>query len=255
MGLLKFSLDGKVALVTGARRGIGRAMALALAEAGADVAICDNVAEGGEMEAVVKEIQQFGRRSLAVQADVTRKSEVDSMVGKVEGELGPIDILVNNAGIGGGSTMLETSEELWHKVIDVNLTGCFLCSQAVGKRMAEREGGNIISIASAAGIRGFSGRNTYNVSKAGVIMLTKILARDWGKYGIRVNAIAPSIVKTEMAKSYAEDPKAEAAEAARIPAGRLGVVADFAGPVVFLASDASSYVTGHTLVVDGGQLA
>jgi len=248
-------LEGKVAVVTGGRRGLGKGMALTLAAAGADVAICDLVAEDGELEVVAGEIKKLGRRSLAVKVDVTQKSEVDALVKKVEEELGPIDILVNNAGISSGYTMLETTEDEWHKVIDTDLTSCYLCSQAVGKGMVERRRGSIISIASGAGIRGFAGRNTYNIAKAGVIMLTKVLARDWGKYNIRVNAIAPTIVKTEMSRGMQEDPKAEAAEAARIPLGRLGEVSDFAGPVLLLASDASSYITGHTIVVDGGQLA
>ena len=255
MSLPNFSLEGKVAVVTGGRRGLGKGMALTLAAAGADVAICDLVAEDGELEVVAGEIKKLGRRSLAVKVDVTQKSEVDALVKKVEEELGPIDILVNNAGISSGYTMLETTEDEWHKVIDTDLTSCYLCSQAVGKGMVERRRGSIISIASGAGIRGFAGRNTYNIAKAGVIMLTKVLARDWGKYNIRVNAIAPTIVKTEMSRGMQEDPKAEAAEAARIPLGRLGEVSDFAGPVLLLASDASSYITGHTIVVDGGQLA
>ncbi len=199
-----FSLEGKVAVVTGGRRGIGRAIAVAFAEAGADVAVCDFVIEGGELAAVAEEIHRLGRRSLAVQADVTRKSEVESMVKKVEGEFGAIDILVNNAGVSSHPTLMETSEEEWHKVIDVDLTGCYLCSQAVGKGMVERKKGNIINIASAAGIRGFDRRNTYNIAKAGVIMLTKVLARDLAKHTIRANAIAPTRVLSEMTQNLAE---------------------------------------------------
>lgn len=255
MSISTFSLEGKVALVTGGRRGLGRGMALGLAEAGADVAICDLVVEDGELEAVAGEIKKLGRRSLAVKTDVTQKSEVDALVKKVEEELGPIDILVNNAGTGSRYTMLETTEDEWHRVIDTDLTSCYLCSQAVGRGMVERRRGSIISIASGAGIRGFSGRNTYNVAKAGVIMLTKVLARDWGKYNVRVNAIAPTIVKTEMSRGMQENPQALAAEAARIPLGRLAEVSDLVGPAIFLASDASGYITGDTIVVDGGQLA
>jgi len=255
MSIPSFSLEGKVAVVTGGRRGIGRAIALAFAEAGADVAVCDSVIEDGELAAVVEEIQRLGRRSLAVQTDVTRKSEVDNLVKRVMDTLGAIDILVNNAGIGSRPTMLETPEDEWQKVIDVNLKGCYLCSQAVGKGMVERRRGSIISIASAAGIKGFAGRNTYNISKAGVIMLTKVLSRDLGKYNVRVNAIAPAIIRTELSRHRWEDPKALAAEEARIPLGRLGKVEDLTGPALFLASDASSYITGHTIVVDGGQLA
>ena len=255
MSIPSFLLADKVAIVTGGRRGIGRAIALAFAEAGADVAVCDCVVEDGELGAVADEIQRLGRRSLAIKADVSQKSEVDNLVKRVEEELGFIDILVNNAGVGGGPLMLETPEDEWQRVIDTNLKGCYLCSQAVGKGMVERGRGNIISMASAAGIRGFAERNTYNVSKAGIIMLTKVLARSLGEYNVRVNAIAPTMVKTEMIRRLAEDPRALAAEAARIPLGRLAEVGDLVGPALFLASDASAYITGHTLVVDGGQLA
>jgi len=255
MKMPSFALEGRVALVTGARRGIGKGIALAMAGAGADVAVCDNVVEGGELEAVAEEIQGIGRRSLAVQTDVSKKSEVDNLVKRVEDELGPIDILVNNAGIGRGSVLIEQKEEDWQAVIDVNLTGCYFCSQAAGKRMVERRKGNIINISSGAGIRGFAGRNAYNVSKAGVIMITKVLARDLAKHGVRVNAIAPTNLRTEMTRGLWENPQALAAEEARIPLGRLGTVEDMTGPAIFLASDASSYITGDTIVVDGGQLA
>lgn len=250
-----FSLAGKVALVTGARRGIGKAVALAFAEAGADVAICDLVVEDGQLEAAAKEIQQRGRRSLAVQADVTLQADVVNLVKKVEDEIGVIDILFNNVGISGGPPLMKQSEEQWDRVIDTDLKSCYLCCKAVLKGMVERRKGNIISVASAAGIRGFSERNAYNIAKAGVIMLTKVLARDLGKYNIRVNAIAPTMVKTEMIRELLEDPQASAAEARRTPLGRLAEVSDMVGPAIFLASDAASYITGHTLVVDGGQLA
>jgi len=253
--LPSFSLEGKVAIVTGARRGIGKAVALAFAEAGADVGICDLVVEGGELEAVAKEIQRLGRRSLAVQADVTKKADVDNMVKRVEDEIGVVDILFNCVGISGGPPLIDTSEEQWDKVIDTDLKSYYLCCKAVLDGMVERKRGNIISIASAAGIRGFSERNAYNIAKAGVIMLTRVLARDLGKYNIRVNAIAPTMVKTEMIRALMDDPQASAAEARRTPLGRLGEVSDITGPAVFLASDASSYITGHTIVVDGGQLA
>lgn len=254
MSLPRFSLEGKVALITGSRRGIGKAIALTFAEAGADVAVCDYVVENGELRAVAEEIQGLGRRSLAVQVDVGQKAEVDNLVKSVVDELGAVDILVNNAGINSAPPLLETSEDEWRKVISVNLEGCYLCSQAVGKLMVERRTGNIINIASAGGIRAFAGKNAYNISKAGVIMLTKVLARDLGKYNVRVNAIAPSIIRTEMARGLFENPQAAAKEEARIPLGRLGELEDMTGPALFLASDASSYITGHTIIVDGGQL-
>jgi NAD(P)-dependent dehydrogenase (short-subunit alcohol dehydrogenase family) len=250
-----FSIEGKIAIVTGARRGIGKAIALTFAQAGADVAVCDFVVEGGELEAVAEEIRGFGQRSLAVQADVSKKDDVDNFVEKATHELGPIDILVNNAGISRGSVLIQQSFEDWQAVIGTNLTGCFLCSQAVGVGMIERKKGIIINIASGAGIRGFAGRNAYNVSKAGVIMITKVLARDLARYGIRVNALAPTNLKTDMTRGLWENPQTLAAEEARIPLGRLGDVDDMTGPALFLASDASSYITGHTIVLDGGSMA
>ncbi|MFC2033365.1 SDR family NAD(P)-dependent oxidoreductase [Chloroflexota bacterium] len=255
MSMTSFSLEGRVALITGARRGLGKAFALAMAEAGADVAVSDYVLETGELEAVAEEIRKIGRNSIAVQADVTRKSDVDNLVAKTIGKFGVIDILLNNAGVGSDPAILETSEEEWHRVININLTSILLCSQAVSKGMMERKRGSIISIASCAGIRGFSTRNTYNVSKAGVVMLTKVLARDLGKYNVRVNAIAPSMVGTPMTEDFFNDPEKSTAEARRIPLGRLGEVSDLVGPAIFLASDAASYISAHTLVVDGGQLA
>jgi len=251
--MFRFSLEGKVALITGGRRGIGKAIALGFADVGADVAVCDLVIEGGELEAVTQEIRKFGRRSLAVQADVTKEADINNMVERVEKELGAIDILVSNAGIGGGPRLMETELADWQKMIDTDLTGYYICCRAVGKRMAARKKGNIITIASAAGIRGFAARNAYNVAKAGVIMLTKVMCRDWGRYNIRVNAIAPSSVRTTMMRPMNKEQ--EEAEAARIPLGRISEVDDIVGPAIFLASDASSYVTGHTLLVDGGQLA
>ena len=258
MSIPSFSLERKVAVVTGGRRGIGRAIALAFAEAGADVAVADFVVEGGELAAVAEEIQRLGRRSLAFQTDVTRSSDVDNMVQRVIDELGVIDILVNNAGIVGlGSTVLETTEDDWDKVIDVNLKGCYLCSQAVGKEMVKQRRGNIINMASVGGLKvRRRGRGAaYSISKAGIIMLTRILAVELASYNIRVNAIAPSMVRTEMAQSIIADPKAIAAEEARIPLGRVGEPEDIAATALFLASDASSYVTGHTVIAEGGQLA
>ena len=255
MSLPSFSLAGKVAIITGGRRGIGKAIALTFAEAGADVAVGDSVVEDGALAAVAEEIKQLGRRALAIPADVTQKSQVDNMVKRVVDELGTVDILVNNAGIGGGPTLMETSEEQWQKVIDVNLKGCYLCAQAVARVMMERGGGNIISIASGSGLRGFDRRNSYNISKAGVIMMTKVLARDLGRYNIRANAIAPTRVLSEMVQDLVDDPKAAAAEAARIPLGRLAELSDIVGPALFLASDASNYISGDTLVVDGASLA
>ena len=201
-----FSLEGKVAAVTGARRGIGKTIALTFAEAGADVAVCDVVIDDGQLESAADEIRQLGRRSLAVQVDVSKKADVDNFINRVEDELGPIDILVNNAGLARGPVLIEQTEEQYQEVMDINLKGSYLCAQAVGKRMIERKSGNIINIASGAGIRGFATRNAYNISKAGLIMLTKVLARDLAKHGIRVNALAPTNLKTEFTRGLWENP-------------------------------------------------
>lgn len=258
MSLPNFSLEGKVALVTGARRGIGKGIALVFAEAGADVAVCDYVADSGELAAVVEEIRGFGRRSMAAQADVTKKGDVEGLVQKVVDEFGRIDVLVNNAGVLGSGPVLEQSEEAWDSVLDTNLKGSFLCSQAVSKTMIEQGGGGIINMASVAGFRGGS---TYAISKAGVVMLTRSLARHLAQHNVRVNAIAPYIIRTEkepdrtMSETFWSDSEGVERAGTLTPLGRLGGVDDIVGPALFLASDAAHYVTGHTLAVDGGFLA
>ena len=252
MNMPYFSLEGQVAIVTGGRRGIGRAIALTFAEAGADVAICDIVVEGGEMEAVAEEIRKFGRRSLAVQTDVTQKAQVDNLVQRVMDEFGVIDILVNNAGIIARVPLLETPEDLWDKVIDTNLKGYYLCCQAVGKGMVERKKGNIINAASIAAFRGGS---SYNISKAGVVNLTRGLARELASYNIRVNAIAPGEVITDMMEFAWSVPERRKQIEAGIPLGRFAEPSDISSVALFLASDLSSYVTGATILVDGGLLA
>ena len=274
MSIPSLSLEGKVALVTGAKGGIGRAIALAFAEAGADVAVGDYVIDDGELGAVAEEIQRFGRRALAIQADVSQKVEVDNLVQRVEDELGPVDILVNNAGISGMGTLAATLEEAWDRVIGINLKGCYLCSQVVGEGMIERKKGSIISIASVEGLMGGVLERTlissapvprpaitvpsprpYNISKAGVIMLTRVLARQLGSYGIRVNAIAPGGIRTEMTRFAWAEPELLKRFESHVPLGRIGDPEEMAGVALFLASDASSYVTGHTIVADGGLLA
>jgi len=263
MTIPNFSLEGKVALVTGGRRGIGKAIALTFAGAGADVAICDIMVEGGEMEAVTEEIKKLGRRSLAVQADVTQQAQVDNLVKRVEDELGAIDILVN--GVGGGgvrpqgvaaptpTALPEIPEEDWDRGIAINLKGCFLCSQAVSKRMIERKRGNIINISSLAAERGPV--SAYGIAKAGVVRLTKGLALELARYNIRANAIEPVWIKTEMTRRMWSNPEVLKQYEEKIPLGhRLGEVEDIIGPALFLASDASGFITGHAIPVDGGYL-
>ncbi|MFC1980719.1 SDR family NAD(P)-dependent oxidoreductase [Chloroflexota bacterium] len=255
MSIPSFSLAGQVAVVTGGRRGIGRAIALAFAEAGADVAICDCIVEGGELEAVAEEIQGLGQRSLSIYADVSQKTDVDNVVQKVVDEFGAIDILVNNAGILISAPILEMAEAEWDKVINIDLKGYFLCSQAVGKRMVEQNKGSIINIASQSAFRTVKERGAYSIAKAGVVMLTRLLARELGSYNIRANAIAPGLVMTEMGRPTWSNPEKLKQREAVIPLGRVAETGDIIGTALFLASDASSYVSGHTIVAGGGELA
>jgi NAD(P)-dependent dehydrogenase (short-subunit alcohol dehydrogenase family) len=249
------SLAGMVAVVTGGRRGIGRAIALALAEAGADVALGDRVVDDGELEKVAEEVKKSGRRALALQADITKKADVDNLVQKTVAELGTIDILVNNAAMNIMSPLLELNEEGWDKVIDTDLKGYYLCAQAAGKVMVKQKRGNIVNIASTAAMATAPQMGAYCIAKAGVVMLTRILAVELAEYNIRVNAVAPSIVKTRFSQPLWADAKALKEIEAGIPLGRLAEPEDITGAVVFLASDASAYITGHTIVVDGGSIA
>tara|TARA_Y100000294_G_scaffold163858_1_gene170120 strand:- start:910 stop:1680 length:771 start_codon:yes stop_codon:yes gene_type:complete len=256
MGIPSFSLEGKVAIVTGGKRGIGKAIALAFAEAGADVAVCSRVIKDGELQAVANEIQGLGRRSLAVQADITRKTDVDNLVQRVVDEFTAIDILVNNAGIYFvDPPLLDVPEGDWDKIINVNLKGHYLCSQAVGKRMVDRKAGNIINIASELAIKPSSEAGVYCIAKAGVVMLTRVLAKELASYNIRVNAIAPGAARTKMLEYLLSDSEALKQYEAQIPLGRIAEPGDIIGTALFLASEASSYITGHTILVDGGLVA
>jgi len=260
MSEVRYSLEGKVAVVTGAKRGIGAEIALTFARAGADVVVGTRVVEDGQLEAVAKEVEKLGRRALAVQVDISRKADVDNMVEKVVDEFGHIDILVNNAAIAFWRPMLEVTEEDWDNVVDIDLKGYFLCSQAVAKKMVERgKGGDIINVASVAGVRlGEYMRKVetrlgvYAVAKAGVLMLNKALAQEWAPYNIRVNAISPTRVLTPMSLAW-DNPEEAKRSSAYIPLGRIAQPSDVAGAALFLASDASNYITGDNIMVDGGQ--
>jgi len=256
MGVPSLSLKDKVAIVTGSRTGIGRTIALAFAEAGANVVVCDAIIEDGKLEAVAEEIKKLGQRSLAIKTDVTHRIDVENLVQKTVDEFGIIDILVNNAGVLARVPLLETPEEVWDKVINTNLKGCYLCCQAAGKHMVEQKRGTIVNIASAAGFRPIPYRAAYGTSKAAVITLTKVFAMEVAEYKVRVNAIAPAYVRTEMLdKALKEFPEREKKMVASIPMGRVSEASDLIGAALFLASDASLWVTGHTLIVDGGYLA
>ncbi|MGD0656879.1 MAG: glucose 1-dehydrogenase [Syntrophorhabdales bacterium] len=250
-----FSLSGQVALVTGAKRGLGREIALALAEAGADVAVCTRVEEGGALEAVAEEVRKRGRRSLAVQADTSLKADVDNLVDKVVARFGRIDILVNNAGVLIKGSVLDMPESDWDRHFEVNVKGYYLMSQAVGRKMAEWKRGVIVNVSSDLAFKAAPGLGAYCASKASVVMLTRVLAQELGQYGIRVNAIAPGVFKTELSKPNWSNPDFVQHIEVTTPLGRLGESEDMTGAVVFLASGASSYISGSTILINGGGLA
>jgi 3-oxoacyl-[acyl-carrier protein] reductase len=240
-------LEGKRAFITGGRRGIGRAIALAFAREGADIAICDLVVDDAAKDAV-KAVEALGRRAIAVQADVALRPQVDRAVAEALAALGELDIVVNNAGIALSNTMMDIPEADWDAVIDVNLKGLFNVSQATTARMMERRTGRVINISSIAGRRGsIFGDVHYSSAKAGVIGFTKCMARVVAPYGITVNAIAPGIVSTDILSA-----EHEAASLPMIPLGRTGKPDDIANVALFFASPLSDYVTGTVLDVNGG---
>jgi NAD(P)-dependent dehydrogenase (short-subunit alcohol dehydrogenase family) len=250
-----FDLRGKTAVVTGGGSGIGRQMAGALADLGANVVLCARKVERCEQAA--EELAELGVRALGLRCDVRSADDVQAVVRTTVEELGSLDVLVNNAGTSWGAPAEDTPLEGWQKVLDVNLTGVFLCSQAAGRVMIERGGGSIVNIASVAGLRGSPpgamDAIAYNASKGGVISFTRDLAHKWARHGIRVNAIAPGWFPSDMSQYLLERHGDRFLEG--IPLRRFGGPEDLKGAIAFLASPASAYVTGHTLVVDGGQSA
>jgi NAD(P)-dependent dehydrogenase (short-subunit alcohol dehydrogenase family) len=250
-----FDLTGKTAIVTGGGKGIGRQMAEGLAEAGANLVLCARKAERCEQTAA--ELEELGVKALGTGCDVRDQAQVQAVIDRTVADFGGVDILVNNAGVVWGATPEDMPLEGWQKVVDVNLTGVFLFSQAAGRTMIERGGGSIVNIASVAGLHGAPPEivNTivYHATKGGVIAFTRDLAWKWAAHGIRVNAIAPGWFPSDMANFVLDLAGEELLK--RVPLRRFGGPEDLKGPVVFLASDAAAYVTGHTLVVDGGQSA
>jgi NAD(P)-dependent dehydrogenase (short-subunit alcohol dehydrogenase family) len=248
-----FNLSGKVGIVTGGSRGIGRTLALALADAGADVAVAA-VHRMDLAEEVAEEIKKKKRTSLAVRVDVSDKREVQGMVSKVIKRFGKVDILVNNAALNIFSPAENLSLEDWNKVLSVDLTGVFLCSQAVGKIMIEQKRGKIINVTSVGGMTGtYRKAIAYDSSKAGVINLTRSLAVEWGKYNINVNAIAPGLIETDLTRKRLKDREFYNYFLERVPLGKIGQPEDLVGIVIFLSSEASNWLTGQTIVMDGGQ--
>jgi NAD(P)-dependent dehydrogenase (short-subunit alcohol dehydrogenase family) len=255
MGILSsYDLLDQKAIVTGASRGLGRAIAIALAQAGADVVITFNV-NVDMAQQTAAEVEKLGRKSLVIKMDVAKSDEINQVVEKTLKEFGRINILVNNAGINRRVPAEQMSETDWKKVIDVNLTGVFLCSQAVGRQMIKQKSGRIINIASVSGVllnRGVT-QVAYYAAKAGVILLTKALAMEWAKHNIRVNAISPGWMRTSLVESeFIVDKKKYQEIIEDTPMRRFGEPRELGPAVVYLASTASSFITGENLVIDGG---
>jgi len=246
-----FRLDGRVALITGGAGGLGLVFARALAGAGADIALLGRRAELAQTaaEAVA---QEFGHRALGVPADVTDQEQVRAAFDQVRTELGRIDILINSAGVNIRKPTVEFSLDDWRKVIDINLTGSFICAQAAAPAMIENGWGRVINISSMLGMVGLGERPAYTAAKGGVIQLTRTMALEWAPHKVTVNALAPGPFGTEMNRPLMENPVAYRAFADKLPVGRWGETEELAGPIVFLASEASSFMTGAVLTVDGG---
>jgi NAD(P)-dependent dehydrogenase (short-subunit alcohol dehydrogenase family) len=246
-------LEGKVAIVTGSRRGIGRSIALVLAGAGADLVVCDLITKDSKLNEVAEEIKRLGRHALALKVDVARRADVEKMVQRTVSQFGRIDILVNCAGVWiAGQTLIDCNEDNWDKVINVNLKGTYLCCHAVGKIMVKQKSGNIINLSSQVGLNPSPALGAYSISKAGIIMLTQQLALELANYNIRVNALAPGVVKTDFNKDLWKDNKVAKQIADSIPLGRMAEPDEIASSVLFLASDDSSYITGAVINIDGG---
>jgi len=246
----EFDLSGKVAIVTGAGRGIGYHIALALAKYGADLVVCSRTVS--ELERVGEEIGKFGRRVSIQQMDVQKIPEIQAMVKKSVDVFGHIDILVNNAGINVPQWAVDVTEEAWDRIMDINLKGLFFCAQAVGKVMIQQKRGKIINISSQSGSVGLLRRAAYCASKGGVNLITKVLAVEWARHNINVNAIAPTFIETPLTKPMFHDKDFSDYVLGNILLGRIGRPDDVVGAVIYLASDASDLVTGHILLIDGG---
>lgn len=242
-------LEGKVALVTGASRGIGRATAIKLAEAGADVVV-NYAGSTDKANEVAEQIKALGREAITYQCNVSDSDAVQSMVKDVIAKFGRLDILVNNAGITRDNLLMRMKENEWDDVIDTNLKGVFLCTKAVTRQMMKQRSGRIINVASIVGVIGNPGQANYVAAKAGVIGLTKSSARELASRGITVNAVAPGFIATDMTDQLADEQKEAMLQ--QIPLAKFGLASDIANAVLFLASDDANYITGQTIHVDGG---
>lgn len=250
--LPSMTLEGKVTIVSGAGSGIGKAIVIAAAEAGADCVPCEIPAKMESLGPVCEVIRKLGRRALPLALHLPDMASIEAMITAAVEEMGRIDVLVNNAGVNIPCDALEFTEEDWDAVLDVNLKGLFFLSQRAARRMKKTGGGKIVNIASQNGVVGYYKRAAYCSSKAGVINLTRVLAIEWARYMINVNAVGPTFILTPLTQSTFDDPEMREDLLKRIPIGRVGQPEDVVGAVVFLASPAADMITGHTLMVDGG---
>ena len=251
MYLPSFRLDNKKAIVTGAGRGIGRALAIGLAEAGADVALLSRTKE--DLEEIAKYIRELGREALVIPTDVTSREAIQESLQTIVETWAQVDILINNAGMNIRSKALDVTDEEWQKIMDTNLKSSFMMSQEVGKIMKETgTQGKIISISSVGGAVALRTGVVYAATKAAMIQMTKVLALEWGQYGINVNSIGPWYFKTPLTEKLLADPDYLSDILAVTPLNRVGELQELVGPAVFLSSEAGNYVTGQTLFVDGG---
>lgn len=256
MKLVGADLKGKVAVITGGSSGIGLGLSLAFAELGCHVVPTSEPGTEARIQEAVEKVSSFGVRSLTVATDVTRADHVDRLIQSTVDELGRLDVVINCAGVTIRSPSVEMSEQNWRTVIDVNLTGTFFVCQRAGRIMVKQRSGSIINIASLCSYVAYPEVVGYCASKGGVLMVTRALASEWATSGVRVNAIAPGDILTPLTRSMVDrDPDRRKRMETRIPMRRLGEVEEVTGAAIYLASDASQYVTGHTIVVDGGHLA
>ena len=248
----KFDLDGKVAIVTGGGRGIGRAIALGLAHSGASVAVTSRTQK--EVDAVAEEIKKSGGKALAVVTDLTVNDQLENLVQATLREFGKIDILVNNAARSFLRSLMDLREDGWDKVFNTNVKAVWLLSRLVARKMMEQKSGRIIHITTVGAEKAELGMAAYGCSKAALKMLTRCMAREWAQFGIQVNAVGPGLTKTDFSKPIWSNPEVAKHVSAAIPMGRLAEPEEIVGSVLFLASDAARFITGHSIYVDGGAL-